>query len=62
MRYITCLMLLTLGSSAITRGQEQVSKTAQQQIIDLERSFAAAIKTQDTMQTKKFQDDSYFLD
>ena len=41
--------------------QLQSFKTPQEEIIDLEKSFAAAIKSQDTVQTKKFQSDTYFL-
>ena len=54
-------MLALMGLTTITNGQQNSSKTLQEQIIDLERSFAAAIKTQDTLQTKRFQADSYFL-
>ena len=41
--------------------QQQSSKTPQDEIIDLEKSFASAIKSQDTMQTKKFLSGTYFL-
>ena len=61
MRYFISLILALLGFATITIGQQQSSKTPQEQIIDLEKSFAAAIKTQDTMQTKMFQADTYFL-
>ena len=61
MRYFISLMLVSLGFTTITSGQKQSSKTPQEQIIDLEKSFAAAIKTQDTVETKKFQTDTYFL-
>jgi len=61
MRYLITLMLALLGFATITSGQKQSSKTPQEQIIDLEKSFAAAIKTQDTVETKKFQTDTYFL-
>ena len=61
MRYFISLMLASMGFATITSGQQQSSNTSQQQIIDLEKSFAAAIKTQDTMETKKFQADTYFL-
>ena len=36
-------------------------KTAQEEIIDLENSFATAIMNQDVEQTKKLQADTYFL-
>src|SRR5437762_11507469 len=61
MRYFISLALASLGFATITNGQQQPSKTPQQQIIDLENSFAAAVKTQDTIQTKMFQADTYFL-
>ena len=41
--------------------QNQSSKTPQEQVIEAEKLFAAAIKTQDTLQTKKFQTDTDFL-
>lgn len=41
--------------------QQHSAKTSEVQIIDLERSFAEAIKTQDTIQTRKFLSDTYFL-
>ena len=61
MRYFISFMLASLGFATITSAQQQSSKTPQEQIIDLEKSFAAAIKTQDTVETKKFQEDTYFL-
>jgi ketosteroid isomerase-like protein len=61
MRHFISLLLVLIGLATITNGQQQSSKTPQEQIIDLEKSFAEAIKTQDTLQTKKFQADTYFL-
>jgi ketosteroid isomerase-like protein len=61
MRYFISLVLASLGFATITSGQTGSTKTPQEQIIDLEKSFAAAIKTQDTVETKKFQADTYFL-
>ena len=61
MRYPISLLLLLIGLSTVTNAQQQSSKTPQEQIIDLEKSFAEAIKTQDTLQTKLFQADTYFL-
>jgi len=61
MKYFISLVLASLGFATIISVQAQSSKTPQEQIIDLEQSFAAAIKTQDTVQTKKFQMDTYFL-
>ncbi|MEO5603321.1 MAG: nuclear transport factor 2 family protein [Cyclobacteriaceae bacterium] len=61
MKHLISLLLATTTVSTMTVAQQQSFKTPQQEIIDLERSFAAAIKTQDTLQTKKFQSDTYFL-
>jgi len=61
MRQLLSLILAATVFTTIANGQPHSSKTTQEQIIGLERSFAAAIKTQDTMQTKKFQADTYFL-
>ena len=61
MKQFISLLLALISIVSITNGQQQSSKTPQQEIIDLERSFAAAIKTQDTLQTKMFQADTYFL-
>ena len=41
--------------------QQQSYNTPQEEIINLEKVFAAAIKSQDTMQTQKFLSDTYFL-
>jgi ketosteroid isomerase-like protein len=61
MRYFISLITVLMGLATITSGQQKTSKTAQDQIIDLEKSFDAAIKTQDTTETKKFQMETYFL-
>lgn len=61
MKHLITLLLATTALATIANGQHQSSKTPQEEIIDLEKSFAAAIKTQDTLQTKKFQADTYFL-
>ena len=61
MKYIICLMLASIGFATITSAQQLSSKTPQEQIIDLEKLFAAAIKSQDTVETKKLQADTYFL-
>ena len=45
----------------MTTAQLPGFKTAQEEIIDLENSFATAIKNQDIEQTKKLQAESYFL-
>jgi ketosteroid isomerase-like protein len=61
MKHFISLTLALITLSTITNGQQQSSKTPQEQIIDLEKSFAASIKTQDTLQTKMFLADTYFL-
>jgi ketosteroid isomerase-like protein len=61
MKQFIILLFVFIGLTTLTNGQQQSSKTPQEQIIDLEKSFAAAIRTQDTLQTKMFQADSYFL-
>ncbi len=61
MRHLIYLMVAFLGFAAKINGQQQSLKTPQEEILDLEKSFAIAIKTQDTMQTKMFQADTYFL-
>ena len=45
----------------MTTAQLPGFKTAQEEIIDLENSFATAIMNQDVEQTKKLQADTYFL-
>ena len=61
MKYLITLLLATTAVTTTTVAQQQSLKTSQEEIIDLEKSFAVAIKTQDTLQTKKFQSDTYFL-
>lgn len=59
MRHFISLLLLSIAAGGY--GQHQSSENLRNEIIELEKSFAAAIKTRDTLQTKKFQSDSYFL-
>lgn len=61
MKYLITLLLATITVATMTVAQQQSFKTPQEEIIYLEKSFAAAVKTQDTVQTKKFQSDTYFL-
>lgn len=61
MRHFISLLLVSIVLVTIVNGQNQSSKTTQDEIINLEKSFAAAIKTQDTLQTKMFMADNYFL-
>ena len=61
MKQFICVFLAFSGTATIMHAQQLSSKTPEEQIIDLERSFAAAIKTRDTMQTKVFQASTYFL-
>lgn len=61
MKQFISLILVFIGLTSMVNGQQQSSKTTQEQIIDLEKSFAAAIKTQDTLLTKMFMAETYFL-
>ena len=61
MKHLITLLLAITTFATVTMAQHPSSKTTQEEIIELEKSFASAIKTQDTLQTKKFQADSYFL-
>jgi ketosteroid isomerase-like protein len=61
MKHFISLLLASIAFATIANGQPKSSKTAQEEIINLEKSFAAAIKTQDTLQTKRFQANNYFL-
>ena len=61
MKHLITLLLATILVTTITVAQQNSPKTPQEEIIGLEKSFGAAIKTQDTTQTKKFQADTYFL-
>jgi ketosteroid isomerase-like protein len=61
MKFLITLLIATNVLTTTIVAQQQSLKTPQEEIIDLEKSFAAAIKTQDTLQAKKFQSDTYFL-
>ena len=61
MKHLITLLLATTILTSISMAQQQSLKTSQEEIIDLEKSFATAIKSQDTMQTKRFLSDTYFL-
>jgi hypothetical protein len=61
MKHVTNLLLLTTTITTMALAQQPSSKTLQQEIIALEKSFALAIQTRDTLQTKRFLSDSYFL-
>src|SRR5690349_15690904 len=61
MRYFISLVLASLGMATVVSGQKPSSKSPQEQIINLEKSFTAAIQTQDTVATKKFQTETFFL-
>ena len=61
MKHLITLLLATTILTSISMAQQQSLKTSQEEIIDLEKSFATAIKSQDTIQTKKFLSDTYFL-
>ena len=61
MKHLITLLAIATLLATITSAQIQSFKTPQEQVIEAEKLFAAAIKTQDTLQTKKFQTDTYFL-
>ena len=61
MKHLFTVIFATITITTMTTAQQQSFKTPQEEIIDLEKSFAAAIKSQDTTQTKKFQSERYFL-
>ena len=61
MKHLVTLLFATTIITTMTSAQQQSFKTPQEEIIYLEKSFATAIKSQDTVQTKKFLSDSYFL-
>lgn len=61
MKYLIMLLLAAKALTTMAVAQQQSLKTPQEEIIDLEKSFAVAIKTQDTLQTKRFLFDGYFL-
>jgi len=54
-------VLLVLITVVTTRAQQSSPNAAEQEIINLEKAFAAAIKNRDSVQTKQMQRDSYFL-
>ncbi len=61
MKHLFALFLATTILITISMAQQQSFKTPQEEIINQEKSFANAIKSQDTMQAKKFLADTYFL-
>ena len=61
MKHFITLLVATIILTTVSMAQQQSFKTPQEEITDLEKSFASAIKSQDTVQTKKFLSDTYFL-
>ena len=61
MKKLVTLLFTTIILFKISIAQLQSLKTPQEDIIDLEKLFATAIKSQDTGLTKKFLTDTYFL-
>ena len=59
MRPFITLLLLSLAIAVA--GQTQTLENLCDEIIALEKSFASAIQSRDSSQTKKYQADSYFL-
>ncbi len=60
MKHLITFLLATTILTTVSMAQQSF-KTPQEEIIYLEKSFAVAIKSQDTVQTKKFLSDRYFL-
>ena len=61
MKHLFTVIFAAITITAMTTAQQQSIKTPQEEIIDMEKSFAASIKSQDTSETKKFLSDTYFL-
>ena len=54
-------VLLQVLLSGLCMAQQESAKTPQEEIIKLEKSFADAVKSQDTTQAGQFQNASFFL-
>ncbi len=61
MRYLISLLFASFALVKIIIAQPKSSKTIEEEILELEKSFADAIKSQDTGQTKNYLSDKYFL-
>jgi ketosteroid isomerase-like protein len=61
MNHIFKVLLAIVVAESPIYAQQPVAKTTQEEIIALEKSFAEAIKSRDTIQTKKMQAETYFL-
>jgi hypothetical protein len=59
-RFLIILVAILIAESSILAQQPKV-KNAQEEIIELEKSFAELVKSQDTNQIKKLQSETYFL-
>src|SRR6187402_3343619 len=59
-RFLIILVAILIAESSIL-AQQPKEKTAQEEIIELEKSFAELVKSQDTNQIKKLQLETYFL-
>ena len=58
--FIIILLAILIAENTIVAQQPKV-KTAQEEIIELEKSFAELVKSRDTIQIKKLQSETYFL-
>lgn len=61
MKHILIILISIFISANMLHAQRPIAKTVQDEIIRLETAFAEAIKSRDTVQTKKFQWETYFL-
>jgi ketosteroid isomerase-like protein len=59
-RFLIPLVAIFAAESTILAQQPKV-KTAQEEIIELEKSFAELVKSRDTTQIKMLQSETYFL-
>lgn len=59
-RFFIILLAILIAERTVVAQQPKV-KTAQEEIIELEKSFAELVKSQDTNQIKKLQSETYFL-
>lgn len=60
-RLFTIGIIFPFFFASLSLAQQQSSKTPQDEIIELEKAFALAIKSQDTTRAKQFQTETYFL-
>lgn len=61
MKHFILLLMATIVLPSITHAQLAIQGNTCDEIIELEKSFALAIQSQDTLLTKMYQADNYFL-